>query len=374
MATGCAAFLSRSHQRSLEEVIESRGVDPQDVVYPDRLTKEMRKWLRLRFPRQPRSEYGAYQLLEALEGANGLDLEYESGFTGTAQDVFETRKYNCLSFSHLFLAMAREIGVDAHYLNVDRIQRFRRSGDVVLVSGHVTVGFGIGPNRRVLEYRVGPPADYKTATPISDLTAMALFYTNRGAELIQQGRYEEAVEWLVIGTRLDPALPGTWLNLGVARRRSGDLDGAEKSYLKSIALDDTFFPAYRNLASLYQLRGKGEVAAELFAVLDRRGNRNPYAFLALGDQSLESGRTAEAEQYYRRALRLSTDRADAQAALGNLALEKGRLEQAQQWLEEARASNPESERVEELEERIAPSGAPAEPAGPAMHIDQGAVD
>jgi tetratricopeptide (TPR) repeat protein len=350
----CTANMHRAHQRNLEELIHSRGVDPRQLVYPDQLSKEMREWLHERFPRRRRSEYAAYALLEALEGPNGLDLEYEAGFTGTASEVFETHKYNCLSFSHLFLAMAREIEVDAHYFSVDRIQRFRRSGDMVLVSGHVTVGFGIGLDRQILEYKVGPEVNYKTATPISDITALALFYSNRGAELIQQEQYEEAIEWLEISTKLDPELPGGWVNLGVARRRSGDLDLAEAHYLKSLELDDAFFPAYRNLASLYQLRGEGEVAAELFAVLDQRGNRNPFAFIALGDHSLAAGRTDEAEAYYRRALRLSNDRAEAEAALGDLALEKGMIREAREWLEKARESDPESGRVEELERRLAP--------------------
>ena len=349
---GCSANAGRTWQRSLNAVIKARGLDPSAIVYPNRLTPEIRQWLVERFPRQSHSEYDAYRLLQYLEDKDQLGLEYQAGYTGTASEVFATRKFNCLSFSHLYLAMAREIGVDVRYLNVDRVRRFRRDGDVIVVSGHMTVGFGIGLDRRVLEYYVGPEINYKGATPISDVTALALFYSNRGAELIQAGRYEKAIEWLETGVRLDPFVAGTWVNLGVARRRNGDLDGAAADYFQAIDIDDRFFPAYRNLASLYKLRGDDDAALELSSMLDRRGNRNPFAYLALGDQSLEIGNHEEAEGYYRRALDLSTDRSEAQAALGILALEGGDVSDARDWLGKAFQSNADNERVTNLERRL----------------------
>ncbi len=346
---GCSAHPAVLHQSSLEALVKARGLDPADITYPDRLTPEMRRWLAERFPRRSRSPYDAYRLLQYLEDKKELGLEYEAGHTGTAAEVFASRKFNCLSFSHLFLAMAREIGVDARYLSIDRIRRFRRQGDVVVVSGHITVGFGIGTDRRVLQFNVGPEVDYKTVTPISDATALALFHSNRGAELIQRGRHAEAIEWLETGVKIDPYLASTRVNLGVARRRNGDTVGAERDYLRAIEVDDGFFPAYRNLASLHKSRGNADTALELFSVIDRRGNRNPFAYLALGDQSLELGQTEEAKSYYRRALKLSTDRTDAQAALGILALEVGAIEDARRWYKKASRSDSPNERVSKLE-------------------------
>ena len=248
--SGCATtFRTESSRRGLEQLIEVRGLDPRDIVFPDQLTEEMRAWVRAEVPHSTDPYRRLVDLLELLETPNGLDLRYEVGYTGTAEEVFVSRKYNCLSFSNLFLALARELAIDADYLSVDRVRRFRKEGDVVLVSGHVTVGFGIGANRKYLAYNVGPNLDYRTAVPISDITALALFYANRGAEEIQSGRYRKAVEWLETGVRLDPRLAGTWVNLGVARRRAGNLDAAEQAYLRAVEIDVNFFPAYRNLAA-----------------------------------------------------------------------------------------------------------------------------
>jgi len=365
---GCSTNAS-TQQRNLTAVLKARGLEPAAIVYPNRLTPEMRRWLDERFPRSSPSEYNAFRLLQFLEGEDGLGLEYEAGYTGTAAEVFATRKYNCLSFSHLYLAMAREIGVDARYLSVERIRRYQQRGDVIVVSGHITVGFGVGLDHRVLEFNVGPTVNYKTATQISDVTAVALYHSNRGAELIQLGRHGEAIEWLETAVKLDPHVAGSWVNLGVARRRSGDVDAAADAYLHAIDIDSKHYSAYRNLASLYKMQGDRDAAREMFAELDRRGNRNPFAYLALGDQSLELRRFREAEGYYRRALKLSTNRSEAQAALGLLALESGAVEAARDWYEKANKSNPESKRVSNLERRLTATPADASQADSEMRID-----
>ncbi|MCP4201268.1 MAG: tetratricopeptide repeat protein [bacterium] len=371
LGSGCASTASpESSRRGLEELIAIRGLDPEQIVFPDRVTDQMRAWVQDRVPHSNDRYRRLVQLLEALEDPGGLNLRYEAGHTGTAEEVFVSGTYNCLSFSHLFLALARELGVDADYMSVDRIRRFRKEGDVVLVSGHVTVGFGIASNRRYLAYNVGPNIDYRTAVPISDITALALFYGNRGAEEIRAGSYREAAEWLETGVQLDPHIAGTWVNLGVARRRTGDLDGAEQAYLRAVEIDSGFFPAYRNLAGLHKLRGREDVAQEMFELLERRGNRNPYAFLALGDQSLEQGRPEEAEAYYRRALNLSTDKSEALVALGLLALEREEIDEAKEWLEKARRANPQSPRVDELASELEPGTERQEtPAGGAVRIE-----
>ena len=351
---GCGGSLAVRHQKDLDKLIEARGLALAEVVRPDRVTEEMREWLHGTVPPRPNSEDRLFDLLMALENRKDVELEYEAGYTGTASEVFTTGKYNCLSYSHLFLALAREIGVDASYYQVERSRRFRREGDVVLVSGHVTVGFGSAPNERLIKFNVRSDADYRTAQPVSDLTALGLYYSNRGSEMIAEGRSAEARAWLEIATRLAPHLPGNWVNLGVAKRRLGDEEGAEKDYLRALEIGERFFPAYRNLAALYQLRGEEEMRARMMSLLGGRGNRNPYTWLALGDHAREQGLIEEARDYYRRSLRLAADPAEPMAALGLLALRDGDVANAREWLEKARKAGPAVERIEELEIALDP--------------------
>lgn len=348
-ATSCSGSTTTSSQQNvLADVSAVRGLD-LDEPGINGLNEEMRAWLQERVPKQGGSYERLLGLIVALNNPYAIQLEYGTGYTGTAEEVFASGRYNCLSYSHLFLGLARELGVDVRYMSVDWIRRFRQQGDVVLVSGHITVGYGAGLDQKIVHFNVGADIDYRTAKPISDLTAMAMHYSNRGAELIQAGNLESALESLETSRRLDPALPDAWVNLGVARRRLGDLDGAERAYLRATEIDPEFFPAYRNLATVYDLQGEEDAVLHTLQVLDRRGNRNPYAFLALGDANRERGVLDEAERLYRRALRLSEDPSDAMAALGLLALARGDLEGARSWLERARRSDPETPRTLELQ-------------------------
>lgn len=359
----CAeSSVHRQRQKAVAEVVDARGLSPE-VAAVNELDEQMRSWLRERVPKQGGSWDRLLGLMRALNNPYAIHLEYQTGYTGTAREVFASGRYNCLSYSHLFLALARELGVDVHYMSVDWIRRFRQQGDVVLVSGHVTIGYGAGLDQKILHFNVGADINYRTAQRISDLTALALHFSNRGAELIQAGDLDSALAALETSRRLDPLLPDPWVNLGVARRRSGDFDGAQAAYLRATELDPEFFPAYRNLAALYELRGEEEALMHTLEVLDQSGNRNPFAFLALGDAKRSRGELDEAERLYRRALRLSEDPADAMAALGLLALARDDLQVARDWLERARRADALAPRVAELQVAldIATEGGGTEP-------------
>ena len=117
--------------------------------------------------------------------------------------------------------MARELGIPVYYLNVPGREDYARDGDLVVVSGHVTVGHGFGPKRLVLEYNIGHQVDLRVARLITDDRALALFYAGRGVEHMLEGDNQQARRWLEIAVVIDPGYAGGWTNLGVARRRTG---------------------------------------------------------------------------------------------------------------------------------------------------------
>ncbi len=339
----------KEREQWLRRTASEYGLDADSLDLPLRVTDEMRQWVHQRITRVGTDYEQLLRLLKAMERVDGLDLRHQFGYTGTAEEVFKTGRYNCLSFSYLFVTLARELGIEANYLAVDRVQRYEREGDLILVSGHITVGHGTGLNRRVLQFNVGPDLSYQGARPVSDRRALSLFYANRGAESIRDGRLEDAVEWLEIGTSMDPGEPSGWVNLGVARRRLGDERGAEEAYLRAARAEPGFVPAYTNLAALYRLSGDRPASDRLLEVLGGQGHRNPYLFLALGDSSLERELPDEAETYYRRALRLAERQAEPMAALGSLALTRGDEKEARRWLERAQSQNEQVPRLLRLE-------------------------
>jgi len=359
LAAGCATAGRRGLTADeLTQVAAERGVPASHVELPFALDDEMRAWLaqELKGGRVHRAGPALHRLgslLHALVHDDGLGIDYEVGNTGTAADVFRTRKANCLSFTQIFVAFAREIDVDAYFLAVQDLDSYERLGDLVRLSSHVTAGFGPFNDQKVLEFNLGPQVDYDLVRPVSDLTAVAMFYSNRGAELLADGKPAEALEALEVATSLAPDLPGAWINFGVARRRSGDHAGAEAAYRRALEADPQATSAYQNLAALLQLRGQREEAEELLRLGAAAGSRNPYAYLELGDLDLRRGRLDEARRMYRKALRLHADRPEPYAALGLAALAADDPAAARRWLAKARRRDPDDERVRLLAKRLA---------------------
>jgi uncharacterized protein HemY len=119
-----------------------------------------------------------------------------------------------------------------------------------------------------------------------------------------------------------------------------------------VEIGERFYPAYRNLAALYELRGEEEMRSKMLNLLGGRGNRNPYTWLALGDHALEQGLYEEARDYYRRSMRLAAEPSEPMAALGVLALREGERGEAEEWLERARKNGTAVERISELERAL----------------------
>lgn len=351
LLSGCRGVnpATGSWRAGLRQDLILHGLDPAQVIVPFDLTPEGRAWLEENAPPaegSPRERLD--QLLTRMIDEERLGLSYERSFTGTADEVLRRRTGNCLGFVNLFVALARELGVPAYFLAVEDQPLYGREGDLVLVSDHVAAGYGSGRDLLILDFAVEGEPDYQKVRAVSDLEAVAKYYSNRGAEMLREGRAKEAVTWLETATRIEPSMASAWVNLGVARRRTADLSGAELAYTRALEADPRTLTAYQNLAALLRLKGREEEALRLLAVTDQAGNRNPYSFLSLGDWNRDSGRYDEARHFYRRALLLDARSAEAHAALGELELARGREAKARRWLKKALKMNPDDPRATSL--------------------------
>ena len=361
LALGCA---SRGPLGSsdLERALRERGLDPSSIIIPFEMTAEMRAWAHAQVAEGTPDEELLGKLLAAMTARSKLQLQYEAGRTATAREAFESRRANCLAFTSLFVGMARELGIPVFYLSVEDVERFEKDGDLMVVSGHVSAGYDIGGGRlKILDFSPTREPEYRRVHPVTDLRAVALFYSNRGAESLRAGSSAEALVWLRKAVEIDPAFSGAWVNLGVALRREGDVAGAEAAYRKALEVDPQTSSAYTNLGSLLRSRGQDGEAEALLTLAASANHRNPFSYLALGDLSLAQGRLAEAQRFYRQALRLHRGDAEIYAALGLVALAAGDDGEARKWLRRAEARDRDNERVRRLGSRLGGAGGSAAP-------------
>ncbi|MCB1055689.1 MAG: tetratricopeptide repeat protein [Acidobacteria bacterium] len=352
---GCTPYFDPS-TRTVRSEISAHGLDPDQVLVPFQLTPEMRSWVHGVVPDHLPPDQRAQALLEALVQLDGLNLQYKPDVTGTAAEVFETRQANCLAFTHLFIAMARAIGLNAYFLQVEDIETFAQEGDLVINAGHITAGTGPSTAPRVLDFSDRTDIVYRNVRKISDLRAIALFYSNRGAERIRRHDPEAALPWLETATRLDPHLADGWVNLGVVLRRLGDTEGAEAAYRRALEEDPHKAAAYHNLAALYRHIGREDLVQPLLEAADQAKNRNPFTYLRLGDINLMRGNLDAAERFYRRAAQLDPELAAAWAALGDWAARSGKERAARRWLHHAQRLDADDSRAAALARRLGEAG------------------
>ncbi len=349
LAAGCATSSeSLLDDDRLAQALRSRGLEPSEIIVPFELTDEMRAWARATAPENLSSVGRLRRLRERLLGDDELSVEYIWGHTGTAIEVFEERRANCLSFTNLFVGMAREVGVPVFYLKVEDVETYRKEGDLVVVSDHIAVGYDAVTEALVYDFSEHGIQEHDQLRRISDTTAIAMFYTNRGAEALQAGEVAASLRWLRTAVLLDPELAHAWVNLGVGLRRSGDPRGAEDAYMKGLEVDPRISSAYQNLAALLTMEGRVEEAREYELTLQRSPSKNPYTYLSLGDISRRNGRFAEARRLYRRAILLGCEAAECFAAFGQLALAEGQVKTARRMLKKAQKIDPENIRTQQL--------------------------
>lgn len=357
---GCATAGGVLTEAELDELAVRQGVPATVVELPFALDDEMRAWLAANVSTRQKPEQRVLDLLRVLLEPRHRGITYAPSFTGSAAEVFRRHEANCLGFTNLFVAMGRELDVPVYFVAVDEVEGFQRAEgeDLVVVSRHITAGYGPAHDLQVLEFTLGPEVDYHSARRVSDRTAVGLYYSNRGAELLQQRAYEPARESLQVAVAIDPGLASAWVNLGVARRRSGDAEGAVAAYRRAIELEPRAVSAYQNLASVLRSRGDEAGAAAMLAVIPELRSKNPYSYLILGDEALQRGELDDAQRFYRRALRLYREHAEPYAALGLLALRRGDAGEAAEWLERARRIDADNPRVRRLRVRLEAADGP----------------
>ena len=333
-------------------------MEAPEIIVPYRLTNEMKLWAEEHVPAHVVGEDDkVYYLTEALFDPREFGLEYEKTHTATATEVFESRRANCLAFTHLFVGMARELGVEVFFLEVRDIETYEKEGDLIVVSDHVAVGYGPGHEVKVIDFAVqAEDTAYRRISRITDHRAIAMYYSNRGAEYLRRGEFDTARRWLLTAVAIDPTYASSWVNYGVSLRRSGDPEGAERAYRRALEVDLHTHSALQNLAAILHARGEAEEAFELLAMADRTANRNPYTYLSLGDLSMRHGKMEEAGRFYRKALRRREHSADPIAAMGMWELQQGEKRKARRLLEKAREIDPDSARVAVLQSNLGPSG------------------
>ncbi len=283
---------------------------------------------------------GSRQRLESLHRAvNGratLGIDYDPFAEGTALDVFYDGAANCLSYANLFVALAREAGLDARYQWVEVRPEWTRMGERVAVRLHVNSVVHLSRNDRfMVDIDPLPSRNITGSRELSDADALALYHNNIAMDALADEDLTQAWLRAARSLQLSPGMALLWTNIGAIYRRAGQHREAEWAYLHALDLDSGERSAMNNLMVLYQLQGREEERAHWASRVERHRESNPYYHAWLGDQAGEEGDWRAALGHYKDALELQPEDANLHFAAGLIYEQLDRPRAAQRYVEQA---------------------------------------
>jgi len=150
-----------------------------------------------------------------------------------------------------------------------------------------------------------------------------------GYWLTVAGEPRKALPFLEKADRLRPSAQSA-LRLGNVRRKLDDPAGAEREYRRALALQPSMNPARVALGNLLRRRGQMKEAVKLLTTATQAGSNEERsrAQVALGSALLVSGRRAEAEEAFDRAIAYAPARAEVRIGIARAWLATGRREDA----------------------------------------------
>src|SRR4030095_8072474 len=129
-----------------------------------------------------------------------LGLQYGSLSTGTAAQTFERRTGNCLAYTHLFIAMARQAGIDARYREVLGVPKWQTSGEFVMLNHHIAAYGELGKKGTyVADFGFLYAGEQTFGRVISDERARAQHFNNLGAQGLVNGDLPGAMRNFALG-------------------------------------------------------------------------------------------------------------------------------------------------------------------------------
>lgn len=278
-------------------------------------------------------------LVEVLLDEVRYDAENDRYGTRTAQETYDAGTANCLSFSNLFVAMARYVGLSAQFYEVPTPPTWIRTEEAIFNTRHIGALVDIydlplnvihlnsnGPtsfivrNTAYYQYYFSPSnldvfgdeINLRFGTPIPDHRAYAQYYNNIASQYLGQKNLSDAFRYFVKAIKVDPKLSYAWSNLGVVYSRNNQLEAAEAAFLHGMNIvqrrdDVTPLNIMNNMVKLYERSGNKEKAEFYLKEVRSYRERNPYYLYSITRASYHDASYEESIKYFKAAIRRKDD-------------------------------------------------------------------
>ncbi|RZA21823.1 MAG: tetratricopeptide repeat protein [Lysobacteraceae bacterium] len=296
---------TRAATPSTEMEVEAAMALPEGL----RQALEARKWNRA-LPVRERVQ----ALVDFMIADDGLALRYLEQPTYGIAESYAQRKVNCLSFTLVFVALARASGMRAQVQASDEALAMHILDDTIYRATHVNAGIVADGQPYTVDVGWRAVLAMRKPRTISDTQAIALLHNNNAVERLLLGDKVGAATAIQASLALDPGNATTWSNAGVVDWRAGRHAAAERDYLQALKLRRDHLGALGNLVGLYRNTGATSRADSYEKRLRRAQAVDPFSQFLIAQGLAASGAYGDAIAHFRRAIRLMPE--EAQFHLG----------------------------------------------------------
>ena len=276
------------------------------------------------------------RLVYAVMGEGNFQLIYDEK-TRTAQETFRDARGNCLSFTNMFIAMARYLDIHVDYQEVDIPPDWSLAGESFLFSQHVNVlvDLGVG-ERRVVDFNTYDFHITFDRHTISDERARAHYFNNIGVDYMLNGDTQAAYANFHQALVEDVSFSSAWVNMGVLHRREGFPRYAEAAYKQALEIYQFDLIAMSNLANLYEEEGLSELAQYYSGRVKTHRMNNPYYRYHLAQSAIVNGDYDAAIENLKVAIRQRKEDDRFYFLMSLSYLMNGNKETAESWMTKAK--------------------------------------
>ncbi len=236
------------------------------------------------------------RLLRRLQDSGFFDNRYDASVTRTAAETFEAQVGNCISYTNLFVALARLSGLTVHYQLAEvPYPTWNAHTGLLIRNNHINVlvdGARFDrsrPDGYTIDFNeVNPDVDARLRR-ISDAYAESLFYANLSVDEILAGNERRAFAYLLRAIDIAPENADLWINLGAFYSRHGAHEEALESYHIAQALKPREKLILSGLERSHRALGNTLRADELAGAVRRYRLRNPFYHFALAQTAYDAG-------------------------------------------------------------------------------------
>ena len=292
------AFLQAAQSDSLNYALPDEN--------PFALTDEMKRFAHHYAPKTMNSHFRLRQLVWAIMNHSTLGLDYNPSATYTAAESFARREANCLSFTMLFISMAEEVGLKAHFNDVTIPPTWDlQDGNRLIYYRHVNALVKL-PQKQdtVVDINMEDYNENYEQSTLTKAEAESLYYNNRGVEAMANKKYTQSFLYFKKAILLSPSTHFIWSNLGVLYSRIEQKDLAEASFRHALSFGKFEPVAASNLARIYDASDRNVEAEAIQQALRNFHKRNPYLQFKRALDNHQQGNQEKALAEVNRAIQL----------------------------------------------------------------------